>query len=119
MVSAMDGIDKSHMVGRYRLHKTLGEGASSKVKLGINTDNGQQVAVKIMMPRDTTSRSDVDREISILKRLKHPHIVQLLDVIYDEPPGCVSFLLGEHPLLCLCFIPCGKHMHLYKTMCLE
>jgi serine/threonine protein kinase len=83
----------NNMVGPYRLHKTLGEGASSKVKLGVNINTGQHVAVKIMMPKDTSSRSDIDREITILKRLKHPHIVQLLDVLYDQPPGCVSCCL--------------------------
>lgn len=86
-----------NMVGPYRLHKTLGEGASSKVKLGVNTMTGQQVAVKIMMPKDTSSRQDIDREITILKRLKHPHIVQLLDVLYDQPPGCTSLILEVVP----------------------
>lgn len=86
-----------NMVGPYRLHKTLGEGASSKVKLGVNTMTGQQVAVKIMMPKDHSSRVDVDREINILKRLKHPHIVQLLDVLYDQPPGCTSLILEVVP----------------------
>lgn len=90
MVSAA-GMEKTNMVGNYKLHKTLGEGASSKVKLGVNTLNGQQVAVKIMMPKDSATKYDIDREITILKRLTHPNIVQLLDVLYDEPPGCVSF----------------------------
>lgn len=85
------------MVGPYRLHKTLGEGATSKVKLGVNTNTGQQVAVKIMMPKDTSSRTDIDREIAILKRLQHPHIVQLLDVMYDDPPGCTSLILEVVP----------------------
>lgn len=87
------------MVGCYRLHKTLGEGASSKVKLGVNTVTGQQVAVKIMMPKDNSTKYDIDREITILKRLKHPHIVQLLDVLYDEPVGCVSFPPFSLPFL--------------------
>lgn len=90
-------MEKTNMVGTYRLHKTLGEGASSKVKLGVNTLTGQQVAVKIMMPKDNSTRYDIDREITILKRLKHPNIVQLLDVLYDEPPGCVSSLHAPFP----------------------
>lgn len=95
MVSA--GNEKTNMVGNYKLHKTLGEGASSKVKLGVNTTNGQQVAVKIMMPKDSATKYDIDREITILKRLKHPNIVQLLDVLYDEPAGCTSLIMEIVP----------------------
>lgn len=90
-------MEKSTMVGPYRLHKTLGEGASSKVKLGVNVATGQQVAVKIMMHKDRSSHVDVDREINILKRLRHPHIVQLLDVIYDDPTDCTSLILEIVP----------------------
>lgn len=97
MVTAMSGSEKTNMVGNYRLHKTLGEGASSKVKLGVNTLTGQQVAVKIMMPKDNSTKYDIDREITILKRLKHPNIVQLLDVLYDEPPGCTSLIMEIVP----------------------
>lgn len=93
----MAGLEKTNMVGNYRLHKTLGEGASSKVKLGVNTMSGQQVAVKIMMPKDSSTKYDIDREITILKRLKHPNIVQLLDVLYDEPPGCTSLIMEIVP----------------------
>lgn len=90
-------MEKTNMVGNYKLHKTLGEGASSKVKLGVNTLNGQQVAVKIMMPKDSATKYDIDREITILKRLKHPNIVQLLDVLYDEPAGCTSLIMEIVP----------------------
>jgi serine/threonine protein kinase len=46
-----------------------------------------------MKPATSTERRDIDREIAILRLLKHPNIVQLVDVIDDS--GCV-YLIFEH-----------------------
>ena len=35
-------------IGKYQLGRTIGEGTFAKVKLAINTDNGQYVAIKII-----------------------------------------------------------------------
>lgn len=40
--------------------------------------------MKIMRPHETNNRAEVEREISVLKLLKHPNIVQLFEVIEDE-----------------------------------
>lgn len=62
----------------------MGEGTYGKVKLGTHIYTGQEVAIKIMRPHETNNRAEVDREISILKLLKHPNIVQLFEVIEDD-----------------------------------
>lgn len=46
--------------------------------------------MKIMRPHETNNRAEVEREISVLKLLKHPNIVQLFEVIEDEN-GRVSY----------------------------
>eukprot|EP00026_Physarum_polycephalum_P003632 Phypoly_transcript_03645.p1 GENE.Phypoly_transcript_03645~~Phypoly_transcript_03645.p1 ORF type:complete len:738 (+),score=143.90 Phypoly_transcript_03645:152-2365(+) len=71
-------------IGLYKLGRTLGEGTYGKVKLGTHMYTGQEVAVKIMRPHETNNRAEVEREISVLKLLKHPNIVQLFEVIEDE-----------------------------------
>lgn len=71
-------------IGLYKLGRTLGEGTYGKVKLGTHLHTGQEVAVKIMRPHETNNRAEVEREISVLKLLKHPNIVQLFEVIEDE-----------------------------------
>lgn len=35
-------------IGKYSIGRTLGSGASCKVKLGLDTETGRKVAVKIM-----------------------------------------------------------------------
>jgi len=54
--------------------------------------------VKIIKPRDPNSKIDIEREIAILKQLKHSNIVELYDVFYNEPmQGCISLILEVVP----------------------
>ncbi|TFY62253.1 hypothetical protein EVJ58_g3973 [Rhodofomes roseus] len=73
--------------GPYLLLQTLGEGEFGKVKLGLHMQWGEEVAVKLMRRGniDSTVRmSKVEREIEVLKSLKHPNIVRLYDVIETD-----------------------------------
>lgn len=56
--------------GHYVMLQTLGEGEFGKVKLGIHTEYGNQVAVKLIKKgslEDTARASKVEREIDVLK----------------------------------------------------
>jgi len=71
-------------VGHYFLTKTLGRGAFSKVKLGIHETTEERVAIKIMKKSRLLQEGlieQVKREISIMKLIKHPNIVQLHEVL--------------------------------------
>ncbi|KAG5643181.1 hypothetical protein DXG03_001385 [Asterophora parasitica] len=73
--------------GPYLLLQTLGEGEFGKVKLGLHSQWGEEVAVKLIRRGnvDTSVRmSKVEREIEVLKSLKHPNIVRLYDVIETD-----------------------------------
>lgn len=74
-------------IGRYQIIKTLGEGSFGKVKLAYHMATHQRVALKIIN-RKTLSKSDmqgrVEREISYLRLLRHPHIIKLYDVIKSK-----------------------------------
>lgn len=85
--------NKIKIVGNYRLGRTLGEGTYGKVKLGVHMTTGQEVAVKIMKPQEVKDKGDIEREINILKLLKHPNIVELLESIHDEPANKVYLVL--------------------------
>ncbi|KAK9477188.1 kinase-like domain-containing protein [Lipomyces japonicus] len=90
--SASDGRTSEHSVnqgriGRYQIIKTLGEGSFGKVKLAYHLATHQRVALKII-DRKMLAKSDmqgrVEREISYLRLLRHPHIIKLYDVIKSK-----------------------------------
>ncbi|CCH46872.1 hypothetical protein BN7_6474 [Wickerhamomyces ciferrii] len=76
--------------GSYVLGSTLGEGEFGKVKLGWKKDGSQpsQVAIKFIrrdsIPRGSERESKVHREINALKRLSHPNIVTLEEVLQND-----------------------------------
>lgn len=75
------------VIGTYRLSKTLGIGAFGKVKLAEHVTTGHKVAVKILNRAKIVAldmSEKVKREINILQRCTHPHIIRLYEVI-DTP----------------------------------
>ncbi|KAL4246713.1 hypothetical protein ABKN59_008434 [Abortiporus biennis] len=73
--------------GPYILLQTLGEGEFGKVKLGLHMQWGEEVAVKLIRRGNidsATRMSKVEREIDVLRNLKHPNIVRLYDVIETD-----------------------------------
>ncbi|KAI8342579.1 kinase-like domain-containing protein, partial [Chlamydoabsidia padenii] len=73
------------LFGNYRLVKTLGVGEFGKVKLGIHSETKQKVAIKVIKKKDAVSKiAKVEREIQILKSLRHPHIVKLIEVVETD-----------------------------------
>ncbi|RCI03649.1 hypothetical protein CU098_002098, partial [Rhizopus stolonifer] len=78
---------KPTVFGPYLLLQTLGEGEFGKVKFGIQVKTGQEVAIKLIRKDsiDSASRmTKIEREISVLRVLHHPNIVELYDVIETE-----------------------------------
>ena len=75
---------KKQIIGNYRIEKTIGEGTFGKVKLGIHIPTEEQVAIKILEKDKIQDEEDLERisrEISILKKLKHPNIIKIYDII--------------------------------------
>jgi serine/threonine protein kinase len=71
-------------IGKYELGKTLGKGTFSKVKYGLNTENNQAFAIKIIDKSQLAKEhmeEQLKREIAIMKHLKHDHIVQMKEVL--------------------------------------
>ncbi|CAM9384324.1 unnamed protein product [Laminaria digitata] len=71
-------------VGKYEIGRTIGEGTFGKVKLAINTDTGDKMAIKVL-DKSIIQRQNmgpqVKREISIMKLVRHPYVVQLREVL--------------------------------------
>jgi len=70
---------------KYDLKDVLGTGAFSQVRLAESRDDGQMYAVKIIDKKALKGKEDsLENEIRVLKRLKHPNIVALLEVFEDK-----------------------------------
>ncbi|KAJ3112433.1 hypothetical protein HK100_002341 [Physocladia obscura] len=103
-------------VGPYLLGKTLGVGSTGRVKLGTHIETNQKVAIKIIPKESLIRQSSSDsidsqgsgkqnklnekteREITIMKLIQHPNVMQLYDVYETEKE---LYLILEH-------IECGE-----------
>lgn len=83
----MGDVAAAIQIGNYRLGKNLGIGAFGKVKHATHVITGHHVAIKILNRKrigDLDMADKVKREINILKKCSHPHIIRLYEVI-DTP----------------------------------
>eukprot|EP00439_Symbiodinium_sp_Y106_P051066 s7326_g6.t2 len=71
-------------LGHYILGRTIGEGTFGKVKLGRHILTGERVAVKVLEKDRIQEVADIERvarEVQLLKLIRHPHVVQLFEII--------------------------------------
>eukprot|EP00834_Sanchytrium_tribonematis_P001105 NODE_24_length_41419_cov_0.818780.p6 type:complete len:419 gc:universal NODE_24_length_41419_cov_0.818780:22636-23892(+) len=85
-------------VGSYVFHEELGRGSFAKVKSAICSETLQIVAIKIFshkkLKKMTGALENVERELRILKKLRHPNIIRLIDVyakINPDDPKIVPY----------------------------
>ncbi|KNE63897.1 CMGC/RCK/MAK protein kinase [Allomyces macrogynus ATCC 38327] len=70
---------------RYRIVRELGDGAFGTVSLAIHSPTGEKVAIKKMKKRYTSWDECVNlREVKSLKKLVHPCIVRLREVMREN-----------------------------------
>ncbi|KAI0484221.1 kinase-like protein [Xylariaceae sp. FL0804] len=102
-------VDLNLMTGRkiinqYEVIEELGRGVHGKVKLARNLETNDNVAIKIIprfskkrrLGKVTASPQDkTKREIAILKKIRHPNVVALLEII-DDPELKKIYMVLEH-----------------------
>ncbi|KNA07012.1 hypothetical protein SOVF_175830 [Spinacia oleracea] len=72
------------MQGKYELGRVLGQGTFARVYYARNLESGKSVAMKVVGKEKVVRAKMMDqmkREISVMKRLKHPNIVELFEVM--------------------------------------
>eukprot|EP00035_Acanthoeca_spectabilis_P021758 m.440038 g.440038 ORF g.440038 m.440038 type:complete len:687 (+) comp18458_c0_seq1:135-2195(+) len=73
-------------ISNYVLGKTVGKGNFAKVKLAVHKLTGAEVAIKIVDKNslNESSMAKLKREVDNMKRMDHPNIVKLYEVIDTE-----------------------------------
>lgn len=76
-------------IGPYILGKTLGIGSTSQVKLGTHFQHtSETVAIKIIQKSkeitSLTQKRKLEREITIMKVIRHPNVLGLIDVYESD-----------------------------------
>lgn len=86
-----DGTKK--IINQYVILKTIGSGSYAEVKLCYNKENKTKYAMKIfnlsrmrwvMVSKEKTGEDNLLSEIAIMKKLKHPNIINLVEVIEEK-----------------------------------
>jgi len=78
------------------IEQVIGEGSFCQVKLGVHRGTKSMVAIKIFDKSKMQTKSDlkiVRKEIQIMKKVRHPHVIQLLDLIEKKSK---TFLIMEY-----------------------
>ena len=72
---------RAALAGKYAIERELGAGGMATVYLADDLKHGRKVAVKVLRPELAAALGPdrFPREIRILARLQHPHILPLLD----------------------------------------
>src|SRR5579859_4840769 len=92
------------LIGNYRLGQRLGQGGFAEVYLGQHIHLRTRAAIKLLRTRlDDASVNDFLREARIVARLRHQHIVQVLDFGINAD--------DELPYLIMEYAPGGSLRH--------
>ena len=87
-------------IGKYRVIRELGKGATGAVFLAEDTFKHRNVAIKVMFPEVLKDAEDGElyrrmflNEASLAGRLVHPHIVSIFDAVVEEG---MSYIVMEY-----------------------
>eukprot|EP00873_Tetraselmis_striata_P022640 jgi/Tetstr1/442904/TSEL_030967.t1 len=95
------------MLNQYMVMKTLGKGSFGTVRLCFNLNDKKLYAIKTLNKKQLTRTrglkkqrnadplDDLKREIAVMKKLKHPNLVKLYEVI-DDPVSTKLLMVMEH-----------------------
>lgn len=77
--------------------KRIGKGSFSTIYKGYSTKNNQVYAIKEITIDKKQNKSNVKRELNVLKTIDNPYIVKLHDVIIDTNYNNIYFILDYYP----------------------
>ena len=78
---------KNIILANYKIIKILGKGTFSTVKLAIDRETGEKIAIKILEKNKIKSKRDfkrIERELNMVRNINHPNIAKVYDIKEDE-----------------------------------
>lgn len=101
LLKDIDPISGRKTINHYEIFQKLGSGQHGTVKQGRDLQNGEMVAIKIVrrfskklrLGRSGDPNDMIKKEVAILKKARHPHVVSLIEVIDDDEFGKVYLVL--------------------------
>ena len=90
---------KVDILADYNIRGIIGKGTFSVVKLGENKQTKEKVAIKILQKNKILNKEDlirIQREIEILRRLKHPNVIKIHRIEEDEKKFYIIMEYCEH-----------------------
>lgn len=85
-------------LGKYKLTRRLGEGAFARVYAAFDTIEQRHVALKIPHTPDQETLDDALREVRVMGKLGHPHILALRSADFIDGHLVLTFPLGGESL---------------------
>ena len=85
---------KNYIIDR----KRIGKGSFSTIYKGKNTKNNNIYAIKEIIIDKNKNKNIIKREFNVLKKLNHPNIIKLHDVIIDTSFQNIYFIMDYHEL---------------------
>ena len=82
----------TNVLDKYQIGKPIGQGAYATVYVCYNKLNMRKYAIKIYQKaklNDSMKRKAVQREIMALKKIDHPHIIKMYDLIETSKQICI------------------------------
>lgn len=102
VISNISNNGRLNSVNQYKLQKLLGEGSFGKVYMCKDTNSGKRRAIKILdkkliswklLSKTQTAEMAVKREIAIMKKLRHPNVVKLVEVLDQEGDDAIYLVM--------------------------
>jgi tetratricopeptide (TPR) repeat protein len=86
-------------IGRYRIERILGSGASGVVLAAFDDELGRRVAIKFLVREYAESRGRLIREAKAMAQLSHPNVVTVYEVLrLSDRTGIVMALVEGQTL---------------------
>ncbi|CAM9764369.1 unnamed protein product, partial [Choristocarpus tenellus] len=100
LVKEGDRETKTTIINKYRVEKEVGKGSYGSVYSVVHVSTGVRYAMKVINkakngPRSDRLRESLQREVEVMKKLRHPNLVTLWEVI-DDPRAQKVYMIQEY-----------------------